>query len=48
VVIENGEIRRKERTSTGDTGHEDEIKKLREDYDTLKREVEELRRGSPS
>jgi hypothetical protein len=46
VDIEDGEIRRKERTSTGDTGHEDEIKRLREDYDTLKREVEELRRGS--
>ena len=48
VAMEDGEIRRKELVATSDTGYADEIKKLREDYNALKQEVEELRGGSPS
>jgi hypothetical protein len=48
VDMEGGAIRRKDQAPTTDPGYADEIKKLREDYNALKQEVEELRGGSPS
>jgi len=48
VVMESGEIRRKKSATTTDTGYADDINKLREEYDALKQEVEELKRGRTS